>query len=247
MPSRKKDPEAATSEDTIPAEKKSQETQSSAEVSEQPAEWEGFIWGQMKTVLFSGWLNVLLIFVVLAWVAAELGAPSWVLFTFSIIGLVLVFVSISIVQGLNRLAQLFLLGSILGNLLLVLGMSFFLGGLRYPMQRFNKQGTVANMAILLLGTLAIVIPALINITDTQVHPGTVDELLISRIVSVALVGLYFAYLYFQLVSHAHLFEAIEGEEVEEGEHDIPRLGFWGSIFWLSVFAGLITVLSDYIV
>ena len=158
----------------------------------------------------------------------------------------LVFVILSIVQGYNNLASLFLLGSILGNLLLVLGMAFFIGGLRHDEQRYPKQGTIANMGILLLGTVSLVVPAVLNATSTQADIAFPfqDVLKVSRVTSIFLITLYFPYIYFQLFTHVHLFDEVDQDDLEEGEHEEPVLGLWMSVFWLAVFAAFITVMSD---
>lgn len=163
----------------------------------------------------------------------------------------LVFVFLAISEGAVRLTQLFLLGSILGNLLLVLGVSFLLGGAKYYQQTFPRQGTLANMAILLLGTTGLIVPAVLNITTAQATPQaqfatSLDILQISRITSVILIVFYIAYLYFQLVSHVNLFSE-EEKEAKTKMHKSPLLGFWPCIAWLTVVAVFIAFLADYIV
>lgn len=159
----------------------------------------------------------------------------------------LVFVILAIAQGSTRLAQLFLLGSILGNLLLVLGCSFLVGGLRHREQKYPKQGTIANMGILLLGTLALIVPSVLNSSNTEasVISPFQSVLQVSRVTSIFMMVLYVAYLVFQLGTHVHLFEDVD--EIDEGDHEEPQMGLWGSIFWLGFFAAFITIMSDYVV
>lgn len=54
--------------------------------------------------------------------------------------------------------QASLLGSVFSNMLLVLGCCFFFGGIYYPEQRFNSTSAIANMSLLLLSSLALVLP-----------------------------------------------------------------------------------------
>ena len=69
---------------------------------------------------------------------------------------------LAIHRGLLRVVQLSLLGSVLSNLLLVLGTAFFCGGLRQKVQTFNTDVISANNALLVLGALAILLPAILD-------------------------------------------------------------------------------------
>eukprot|EP00854_Cymbomonas_tetramitiformis_P001781 gene1781-2447_t len=60
--------------------------------------------------------------------------------------------------GLLRVVQMSLLGSILSNMLLVLGCAFFFGGLKYKRQTYNKQGATMSAALLLLAVVSIAAP-----------------------------------------------------------------------------------------
>ena len=57
--------------------------------------------------------------------------------------------------------QVSLLGSVLSNLLLVLGCAFFFGGLKHSMQRFNKVSSSINSGLLLLAVMALLFPAVL--------------------------------------------------------------------------------------
>merc|ERR1711959_772283 len=63
-------------------------------------------------------------------------------------------------DGLVRVVQGSLLGSILSNLLLVLGMCFLFGGIRFKNQSFNADGARAQSSLLLLAVLAMVVPTI---------------------------------------------------------------------------------------
>ena len=96
-----------------------------------------------------------------------------------------------------------LIGSIYSNLLLVLGCAFVLGGAnsRNPKtQRFNQDAAVANSALLLLAMLALLLPGVLDATHQEAHglEGTLD---LSRFVSVLLLLVYMALIYYQLISH----------------------------------------------
>lgn len=71
-------------------------------------------------------------------------------------------------NGLLRIVQLSLLGSILSNLLLVLGCSFLCGGLKYKEQVFLVDGVRANTSLLMLGMITLLLPTMLDITNTKV-------------------------------------------------------------------------------
>jgi Ca2+:H+ antiporter len=68
--------------------------------------------------------------------------------------------------GLIELVKASLTGSIIGNLLLILGLSMFVGGLRNETQKFNRQAAGMNVALLVLAAVGLVVPALFDFT----HP-----------------------------------------------------------------------------
>ena len=80
-------------------------------------------------------------------------------------------------SGLLRIVQLSLLGSVLSNLLLVLGCSFLLGGFRYKEQYFSADTVRANTSLLMLGMITLLLPAMLDITNTQENED--DSLLLS--------------------------------------------------------------------
>lgn len=57
------------------------------------------------------------------------------------------------------MVQLSLLGSILSNLMLVLGCAFLAGGVRHPIQNFNKSASSTNASLLMLAVLCLVLPS----------------------------------------------------------------------------------------
>jgi len=116
--------------------------------------------------------------------------------------------------GLVEVVQGNLLGSVLSNLLLVLGMAIFCAGLKYNNRQFNAIGAAANMSCLVVASISICLPTLFGqIADTG------DEvLMISRLCSLFLSLVYFLFLYFQLGTHAYLFVDGEDGEAEEEVH-----------------------------
>lgn len=107
--------------------------------------------------------------------------------------------------GLLRIVQASLLGSILSNLLLVLGCAFLAGGLRFKIQHFNRTIATTNIGLLLLAVLSILLPAVLNVSGAEAH-GIASELALSRFSSVLMLIGYIAYIVFQLRTHRYLLD-----------------------------------------
>ena len=103
-----------------------------------------------------------------------------------------------------------LIGSIVGNLLLVLGISFAVGGFRHEEQEFSPRAAGVHSTSLLLAVAGLVVPALLILSTPNV--GFVEKEVVSGVVAVVLIALYLAALVFTQITHAHLFHAPEQEE-----------------------------------
>jgi Ca2+:H+ antiporter len=103
--------------------------------------------------------------------------------------------------GLVDLVKASIIGSIIGNLLLVMGVAMFFGGWRRDKQSFNKTGILAQSTTLFLATIALIVPAIFFQTASE--PVAVEGL--SLLVSLVLVGMYGANLIFSLHTHKHLY------------------------------------------
>jgi Ca2+:H+ antiporter len=102
-----------------------------------------------------------------------------------------------------------LIGSIVGNLFLVLGASLLAGGLRFREQEFSVRSAGVHSSSLLLAVAALLMPA-IFVNTTPSTPS--QRLVISAVVAVVLIVLYGAALLFTLVTHVHLFRAPASDE-----------------------------------
>ncbi|KAK8490549.1 hypothetical protein V6N11_055776 [Hibiscus sabdariffa] len=157
-------------------------------------------------------------------------------------------------SGMTRVVQLSLLGSILSNMLLVLGCAFFCGGLAYHRkeQVFNKATAVVNSGLLLMAVMGLLFPAVLHYTHTERRAGK-SELALSRFSSCIMLVAYAAYLFFQLRSQNDLYSPIdeEGSHHEEGsdndEDEAPEITKWESVIWLTILTAWISILSDYLV
>jgi Ca2+:H+ antiporter len=117
-----------------------------------------------------------------------------------------------------------IVGSILGNILLVLGVSMLAGGMRRDRQNFEPRAASAQALLLLLATVALVVPAIFELVQGPGLPSPRDQAVaypadvLSLSVGVALVLLvsYAAGLLFSLKTHAHLFNPAHEEEEDHG-------------------------------
>ncbi|XP_019456850.1 PREDICTED: vacuolar cation/proton exchanger 3-like [Lupinus angustifolius] len=139
-----------------------------------------------------------------------------------------------------------LLGSILSNLLLVLGTSLLCAGLANLKreQKYDRKQTDVNSLLLLLGLLCHLQPLLFKMAleggDSSIATSTLQ---LSRASSIFMLLAYVAYIYFQLKTHGKLFDAQEEDEDEEK----PVIGFWSAFIWLVGMTLVISVLSEYVV
>ncbi|KAL4560102.1 hypothetical protein LXL04_032251 [Taraxacum kok-saghyz] len=155
-------------------------------------------------------------------------------------------------NGMIRVVQQSLLGSILSNMLLVLGCAFFTGGIvHYPkVQRFNQTAAIVSSGLLLMAVMGILFPAVLHFTHTEVHFGK-SELALSRFSSCIMLVAYASYLFFQLKSHANLYDSVDEERENNGdepeEDEVPEITMWEAIAWLTILTLWVSVLSGYLV
>ncbi|KAK9152354.1 hypothetical protein Syun_010663 [Stephania yunnanensis] len=152
--------------------------------------------------------------------------------------------------GLLRVVQQSLLGSILSNMLLVLGCSFFCGGIVFykEEQVFNKNSATVNSGLLLMAVMGLLFPAVLHFTHTELHFGK-SELALSRFSSCVMLVAYGAYLFYQLKNQKNPVIPInDGESLTESlDEELPEISKWQSIVWLAILALWISLLSEYLV
>ncbi|KAJ3696290.1 hypothetical protein LUZ60_001667 [Juncus effusus] len=155
-------------------------------------------------------------------------------------------------NGKLRLVQQSLLGSVLSNMLLVLGTSFLAGGIAHinKDQLFNKRYAGLSSGMLLIAVLGLLSPTALYYTNTELQSGK-SELILSRFTSCVMLVAYASFLFFQIKFRATLDSPQNEGGSPDGEGsnlnndaDIP---IWESIVWLAICTALISVLSDYLV
>lgn len=134
-------------------------------------------------------------------------------------------------KGLEDVVKASITGSILGNLLLVLGLSLVFGGIKYKRQTFNKTASSMSATALTLAAAALLVPTVFHAVAERVPVAsggwTPDkEQSLSLAIAIVLMVTYVFTLIFSLVTHKNMLvsdslHAVEeiGEELEEsGEH-----------------------------
>ncbi|GGJ10121.1 Ca(2+)/H(+) antiporter ChaA [Alicyclobacillus cellulosilyticus] len=143
-------------------------------------------------------------------------------------------------DGLTDLVKASITGSVIGNLLFVLGISFFVGGLRHPIQRFNIRAARSNASMLLLGIcVAFLIPAIFTMQPAA------GGMAVSGATAVMSLLIYCSGLLFALFTHREVFEYIEQAEQEEDPGHHWRL--WPAVLVLLITTVLVSLESDWLV
>ncbi|KAI6003425.1 Calcium/proton exchanger [Pisolithus marmoratus] len=109
-----------------------------------------------------------------------------------------------------EIVQSSLVGSVLSNLLLVLGMCFFAGGLRFSEQGFGHAAAQLNSSLLTISVIAVLLPGAFHMAlqgSTSLSESEVDDRILrtSHGVAIILLFIYCSYLLFQLFSHKNLY------------------------------------------
>ncbi|XKE54259.1 calcium/proton exchanger [Sutcliffiella horikoshii] len=144
--------------------------------------------------------------------------------------------------GLITVVLASLTGSVLGNLLLVMGLSFFVGGIKYKRQKFNVFDARHNSGLLVFAVLvAFVIP---EIFAQEMGPS--DTFALSVGISLILILLYLAALFFKLVTHRGVYQSSETEGAVE-EHETAEWGKKKAIFILLLATLAVAFVSESLV
>jgi Ca2+:H+ antiporter len=143
--------------------------------------------------------------------------------------------------GLIQVVKASLTGSIIGNLLLVLGASILVGGLRHGTQTFSQRIASSNASLLVLAVIGLFVPAVFAFTTGHPEQGTLTEE--SVLVSFALIAGYVLALVYQFTNP----DETLGGHGETGEHGGPAWTARIAIVVLVASAVLLAVLSEILV
>ena len=154
----------------------------------------------------------------------------------------LVIALVALREGLHDVVKASLTGSILGNILLVLGVSMFAGGLKFERQKFNQTAAGMGASLLLLAAAGLIIPSLFHFTAAD--RGVAVERELSLTISFVLFAIYAASLLFTLKTHRHLFAGEAHDASDLGEQPWTR---GASITVLTVVACLVALMSEMLI
>jgi Ca2+:H+ antiporter len=158
--------------------------------------------------------------------------------------------------GLHEVVKASIVGSIIGNILLVLGAAMVVGGLGRERQRFDATAANVQSLMLFLAAAALVGPAIFELIEGKGLPppgaelvnygGTVEGLSVA--VSIVLLGTYVAGLIFSLRTHRALFNVAEESEGDgEGEHSQFGWSVRRSILMLAIAGAAVGLMSEILV
>ena len=143
-------------------------------------------------------------------------------------------------ENMIHLVQASLIGSILGNLLLVMGLSFVWGGMHHSEQSFSETQVSSNSSLLLLAVIVLIIPTVFNFTvDGTAGDDGVEKL--SHAAAIILLAIYGMFLLFQLKTHSHLFAT------ENVHHEDPKMDQKDAIFLLILATVLVSWMAEVLV
>jgi len=146
-------------------------------------------------------------------------------------------------EGLTEVVLASLTGSVLGNLLLVAGLSFFIGGLKYKRQQFNVYDARHNSGLLMFAIIvAFVIPEVFTI-----NMNSDTTLSLSVGIAIILILLYLAALFFKLVTHRGVYQVEKGSENNHQHEEEPEWSVKKSIIILAIATIAVAYVSEKLV
>jgi len=154
----------------------------------------------------------------------------------------LIIAVVALGKGHVELVKASITGSIVGNLLLVLGLSFFVGGLGRTSQKFHRTPATNACAMLFLGVVALVIPAVFDLAlygSLTPRPPAISRL--SFWSAIVLIVAYAGSLIYAFTAHRDLFRS-----EAEGE-DAPRLSTAAAVALLAAGTVLTTIQAEILV
>lgn len=142
----------------------------------------------------------------------------------------LIIALIALKEGFVGVVKASITGSVIGNLLLVMGLSMLLGGLRYKEQLFQPVVARVNASSMNLAVIALLLPTAVNFTSEGIEESLLRNL--STAVAIVLIVVYGLTLLFSMKTHAYLQEValVEDSEAladaEEEHHGVGSMGLW---------------------
>jgi len=143
----------------------------------------------------------------------------------------LILALIALKEGLIDVVKATITGSIIGNLLLVMGFAMVLGGIRYKEQEFQPIAARMNASVMNLAVIALLLPTAVQYTSSGIGEDRIQQLSVA--VAIVLIFVYGLSLFFSMKTHAYLYDVgmaeSEVEEAPEVHAKKPNLWLWSSI------------------
>lgn len=153
---------------------------------------------------------------------------------------------LAIKEGLFAVVKASIAGSVLGNVLLVLGASMLAGGLKFTTQKFNKKAIEVTSTMLLFSIIAITVPAFFEELPSKNLLVNTEK--ISIVISIILFLIYIATIVFSMITHKDLYvEESVAEEIEEIEEGKKQWSLWLALLVLIMVTIFIAVESEILV
>jgi Ca2+:H+ antiporter len=159
----------------------------------------------------------------------------------------LIIAGLALRAGLTDLVKASITGSIIGNLLLVLGASQLAGGLKYRTQKFNPNFAGTSVSLLVIAAVGLIVPALFLAAHPD--PTRAATQRVSEFVAGFLIVGYVLYLIYSMGTHKSAFDALEKETYDEtpANDAVPQWTLERTIIVLVAVAGAIGWMSDLLV
>jgi Ca2+:H+ antiporter len=147
---------------------------------------------------------------------------------------------IALREGLVRVVQASLIGSIIGNILLLIGLSVFFGGIKYKFQKFNKQAIGVSSTMLIIAVAGLAIPTVYSFAK----PDALSIGVLSGAVAAVMAVIYIAGLIFSLRTHKDLFDA--SDEIK-ATHEKPLIDKKMAALILFITTIVVAIESEFLV
>jgi Ca2+:H+ antiporter len=157
----------------------------------------------------------------------------------------LIIAIVALRAGFIDVVKASLTGSIIGNILLVLGAAFLTGGVYHQIQQFNTMAARTQAAMLVLASIALIIPALFHyLRPTHI---IINEAALSLAIAALLIAVYALSLVFSLHTHKELFRGSVGEPAGNGMHPSQPWSWRVALLVLGVSTFFIAWMSEILV
>ena len=157
----------------------------------------------------------------------------------------LIIAIIALSKGLALVVQASIIGSIIGNMLLLVGLSIFFGGLRYKNQRFNNETIAVSSTMLIIVIAGLSIPSVYNfLFNVNIMKGENHSQMLGIAVAVVLAGIYIAGLIFSLRTHKDLFDA---SDEMKATHEKVTMSVRLAAFILLLSIVIVSIESEFLV